>query len=112
MHMHMTASGGHERVVTDTHVHTALRQFRDASLPLVVDLGCGRGSFLLTLASRHPKRDAYNYLGVDRSPFLLARVSAMYSHMRNCFFKSEQHRVTESSLMKLLGKRHRDTCNV
>eukprot|EP00041_Stephanoeca_diplocostata_P023678 m.587028 g.587028 ORF g.587028 m.587028 type:complete len:989 (-) comp22349_c0_seq8:2542-5508(-) len=77
MHMHMTSCGGHDRVVSTADVRRALEQFTDPSLPVFVDLGCGRGSFLLTLASRHPKREAFNYLGVDRSPFLLARASGL-----------------------------------
>lgn len=52
-------------------VCTALRPeqiWRDSSLPLEVDLGCGDGGFLVQMAERFPKR---NFLGVER---LLGRV--------------------------------------
>lgn len=50
--------------------------FQDPSLPLILDLGCGYGRFLLLLNKRHreaegqvadaPARDNnYNYLGIE-----------------------------------------------
>ena len=41
--------------------------------PLEIDLGCGKGRFLVTRASRHP---ATNFLGVDRQTGRLRKVEA------------------------------------
>lgn len=58
--------------------------FEDPSRPLAVDVGCGSGRFLLTLASRLP---AFNLLGLDirhkaGSPLLHLPQSALHSHVR------------------------------
>ena len=50
-------------------------QFKDPSLPVMIDAGCGRGSFLLCLACR--STTPCNYLGVERSPFLVRKATGL-----------------------------------
>eukprot|EP00039_Didymoeca_costata_P023317 m.6683 g.6683 ORF g.6683 m.6683 type:complete len:854 (+) comp3568_c0_seq1:216-2777(+) len=55
--------------------------FDDKSLPLFIDLGCGRGSFLLGVAKEFqkgvsetmPRCGKMNFLGVERSPYLIRK---------------------------------------
>ena len=49
--------------------------FEDRTLPVVIDAGCGRGSFLLCLACRSTA--ACNYLGLERSPFLVRKATGL-----------------------------------
>ena len=45
--------------------------FEDATRPLVLDLGCGSGRFLLALAERDAAAGGRNYLGVEiREPLV------------------------------------------
>ncbi|KAI4302872.1 hypothetical protein MLD38_038570 [Melastoma candidum] len=47
------------------------RVFKDPALPLMVDIGCGSGRFLLWLARRNP--DLQNYLGLEIRQKLVKR---------------------------------------
>ena len=58
----------HEFIPADYFRRLEKPELFPGSRPLEIDLGCGDGSFLLDLASRHPERD---FLGVER---LLGRV--------------------------------------
>jgi tRNA G46 methylase TrmB len=52
--------------------------FVDASLPLVIDVGCGRGSFLLALATHNEAAGRrFNYLGIERSAFLVGKAAGL-----------------------------------
>ena len=48
--------------------------FTDATLPLVLDLGCGSGRFLLSLGERDAAR-ARNYLGIEIREPLVTRAN-------------------------------------
>jgi tRNA (guanine-N7-)-methyltransferase len=40
--------------------------FEDPSLPLIIDLGCGSGRFLMVLQKQHSiVQKKYNYLGIE-----------------------------------------------
>ena len=79
MHMHMTSlafpailSSHLQQIVND-----ALQSFTHPGRSLVMDIGCGRGSFLLGLACRDTPPIAVNYLGIERSPYLTAKGRGM-----------------------------------
>ena len=47
-------------------------RFADPSRPLHVELGCGKGLFIRTLAARHPE---CNFIAVEREPNVMAAAS-------------------------------------
>ena len=49
-----------------------LDDFFDMELPLEVDLGCGKGRFILARAAKHPNT---NFLGVDRLLLRLRKIN-------------------------------------
>jgi tRNA (guanine-N7-)-methyltransferase len=56
--------------------------------PLEVDLGCGDGSFLVTMALKHPER---NYLGTER----------LFGRARNTCRKAERRRAANVRLLRV-----------
>lgn len=51
---------------------TPLSELFARPAPLVLDLGCGDGGFLLAMAKRHPEE---NFLGTDRQPSRVEKVA-------------------------------------
>ncbi|CAH9085476.1 unnamed protein product [Cuscuta epithymum] len=58
-------------LLAPTEVPNWSEVYRDSSLPLMVDIGCGGGRFLLYLAKQCP--DSKNYLGFEIRPKLVKR---------------------------------------
>lgn len=91
MHSHMTESAlppsWSDSAAIRDRLATALT-FTHPDRPLVIDIGCGRGSFLLALASRRWPgtlgwaADPPNYLGIERSPFLVRKAEGLASRWR------------------------------
>lgn len=60
-------------------------RFADPSRPLHVELGCGKGLFIRTLAARHPE---CNFIAVEREPNVMvtAMEQALLTPLPNLYF--------------------------
>lgn len=82
MHIHMTPSGCLQLTDSvESSVKHALQKFSCPHLPIMIDIGCGRGSWLLGLAKYDAPEEQINYLGIERSAFLVQKAIGMASRL-------------------------------